>query len=71
MCIRDRSCHTQPGISEERLIQLAASAERNSTHPIAKAIVNYAGQRNIELIPTAEVTEIAGHGLEDVYKRQL
>ncbi len=61
-----QSCQTQPGISEERLIQLAASAERNSTHPIAKAIVDYAGQRNIELIPTEEVTEIAGHGLETV-----
>lgn len=61
-----QSCQTQPGISEERLIQLAASAERNSTHPIAKAIVDYAGQRNIELIPTDEVTEIAGHGLETV-----
>lgn len=61
-----QSCQTQPGISEERLIQLAASAERNSAHPIAKAIVDYAGQRNIELIPTEEVTEIAGHGLETV-----
>lgn len=61
-----QSCQTQPGISEERLIQLAASAERNSTHPIAKAIVDYAGQQNIELIPTEEVTEIAGHGLETV-----
>ncbi len=61
-----QSCQTQPGISEERLIQLAASAERNSTHPIAKAIVDYAGQRNIELVPTEEVTEIAGHGLETV-----
>lgn len=61
-----QSCQTQPGISEERLIQLAASTERNSTHPIAKAIVDYAGQRNIELIPTEEVTEIAGHGLETV-----
>ena len=61
-----QSCQTQPGISEERLIQLAASAERNSTHPIAKAIVDYAGQRNIELIPTEEVTEVAGHGLETV-----
>lgn len=57
-------CKTQPGISEERLIQLAASAERNSTHPIAKAIVNYAEERNITLVPTTEVTEIAGHGLE-------
>ena len=59
-----QSCNTEQGISEERLIQLAASVERNSTHPIAKAIANYAGQRNIELISTTDVTEIAGHGLQ-------
>ncbi|ADV43556.1 heavy metal translocating P-type ATPase [Bacteroides helcogenes] len=58
-----QSCETQPGISEEKLIQLAASVERNSTHPIAKAIVSYARERNIALEPTTEVTEIAGHGL--------
>nr|WP_302831960.1 heavy metal translocating P-type ATPase [uncultured Bacteroides sp.] len=59
-----QSCRQVPDISEERLIQLIASVERNSTHPIAKAVVNYAAQRNITLIPTTEVTEIAGHGLE-------
>ena len=52
-----QSCQAQPGVTEEKLIQLAASAERNSTHPIAK-------QRDIELIATTDVTEIAGHGLQ-------
>lgn len=59
-----QSCQAQPGVPEEKLIQLAASAERNSTHPIAKAIVSYAQQRDIELIATTNVTEIAGHGLQ-------
>ena len=59
-----QSCQAQPGVPEEKLIQLAASAERNSTHPIAKAIVSYAKQRDIELIATTDVTEIAGHGLQ-------
>ena len=59
-----QSCQAQPGVTEEKLIQLAASAERNSTHPIAKAIVRYAKQRDIELIATTDVTEIAGHGLQ-------
>ena len=58
-----QSCQTQPGISEEKLIQLIASVECKSTHPIGKAILNYSEKRNIELIPTAEVTEIAGYGL--------
>lgn len=59
-----QSCTTQPGTSEERLVQLAASVERNSTHPIAKAIVDYAEQRNMELATATDVTEIAGHGLQ-------
>ena len=59
-----QSSRTAAGMPEEKLIQLIASAERNSTHPIAKAIVSYAEQRNSTLIPTAEVTEIAGHGLQ-------
>lgn len=59
-----QSCQAQPGVPEEKLIQLAASAERNSTHPIAKAIVSYAKQKDIELIATTNVTEIAGHGLQ-------
>ena len=59
-----QSCQAQPGVPEEKLIQLAASAERNSTHPIAKAIISYAKQRDIELIATTDVTEIAGHGLQ-------
>ena len=33
-----QSCHTPQGISEEKLLQVIASAEQNSTHPIAKAI---------------------------------
>lgn len=65
-----QSCHTQPGISEEKLIQLIASAERNSTHPIAKAIASYAEQKQIPFVPTTEVTEIAGHGLETTIEGQ-
>ncbi len=59
-----QSCRTQPDISEEKLIQIIASAERNSTHPIAKAVASYAEQRQIPFVSTEEVTEIAGCGLE-------
>ena len=59
-----QSCHTPQGISEEKLLQVIASAEQNSTHPIAKAITGYAKQRHILLSPATEVTEIAGRGLE-------
>ena len=59
-----QSCHTPQGISKEKLLQVIASAEQNSTHPIAKAITGYAKQRHILLSPATEVTEIAGRGLE-------
>lgn len=50
---------------EKELITLAAAIEKNSTHPIAKAIVAYAGDQTNNL--TAEGTEeIAGHGLKGV-----
>ena len=42
-------CNCESGVSEEELIRMIASVESSSTHPIAKAVVNYAGQRDIEL----------------------
>ncbi len=59
-----QSCHTQPGISAERLIQLIVSVECKSTHPIGKAIFEYNEKLGIQPVPTTEVTEIAGLGLE-------
>ncbi|MDJ0723959.1 MAG: heavy metal translocating P-type ATPase [Prochloraceae cyanobacterium] len=38
-------------ISQERLLQLAASAEQRLTHPVAETIVNYAKEQNIEILP--------------------
>ncbi|MDO4164895.1 MAG: heavy metal translocating P-type ATPase [Bacteroides sp.] len=67
-----QSCQAEAGMTEERLIKLTASLERNSTHPIAKAITEYAKQRCIEPLDTDEVTEIAGHGLTaDIEGRQV
>ena len=65
-----QSCHPYSDISEEKLVQIIASVERNSTHPIAKAIVSYAKQKRISFVPTAEVTEIAGYGLEAMIEGQ-
>lgn len=59
-----QSCQTQPGTSEEKFIQLIASVECKSTHPIGKAILDYTEKWSIKLVPTEEVTEIAGHGLK-------
>lgn len=50
------------GIEEEELLHYAAALERNSTHPVAKAIVEYAGENGRDF-KTSNIEEIAGHGL--------
>lgn len=47
-------------LGEAELIQVAAALERNSTHPVGKAVVDYA--KDISKSAN-EVEEIAGHGL--------
>jgi Cd2+/Zn2+-exporting ATPase len=59
-----QSCNCESGVSEEELIRMIASVESCSTHPIAKAVVNYAGRRNIELSSVTDSKEYAGLGLE-------
>ena len=59
-----QSCNCESGVSEEELIRMIASVESSSTHPIAKAVVNYAGRRDIELSSVTDSKEYAGLGLE-------
>ncbi|UYQ92174.1 heavy metal translocating P-type ATPase [Chitinophaga horti] len=51
------------GLEQRELIRFAAAMETNSSHPIAKAIVAYAGDQAQELKAT-DVQEIAGNGLK-------
>lgn len=51
------------GVSEDQLLRLSASLEKNSEHPLSKAVLSMAESRNTEL---SEVTEFAaepGNGL--------
>ncbi|WP_217932178.1 heavy metal translocating P-type ATPase [Bacteroides caecimuris] len=59
-----QECKSASGIKEKELIKMVASVESNSTHPIAKAIVNYAKLQNVELLPVTGTREFAGFGLE-------
>ena len=59
-----QSCNCESGVSEEELIRMIASVESSSTHPIAKAVVNYVGRRDIELSSVTDSKEYAGLGLE-------
>lgn len=49
--------------SEEELIQILASLESKSEHPIANAILERAKERNILLKETTEFTAISGKGV--------
>lgn len=51
------------GIDKDELVRLAAAIESNSTHPIAKAVVAYAGDKSNN-VKAENVEEIAGHGLK-------
>lgn len=51
------------GIEENELIKKVASIENKSEHPIARAIVNYVKEKNIELEEVKEFKAIAGFGV--------
>jgi Cd2+/Zn2+-exporting ATPase len=51
------------GLDEKELVALTAAIEKNSTHPIAKAVVEYAGD-TLGNIKAEGVEEIPGHGLK-------
>lgn len=50
-------------IPKEEWLPLAAALEGKSTHPVAKAVVEYAGN-TIKNIQVNELEEISGHGLK-------
>ncbi|MBD3667561.1 MAG: copper-translocating P-type ATPase [Kangiella sp.] len=50
--------------SENDALQLAASLETGSEHPLAQAIVESAKEKDIELKKSSDFNSIAGHGVE-------
>jgi Cu+-exporting ATPase len=55
---------TIPSFSREEALQLAASAEYGSEHPLGEAIVRAAQEKQLPLTPTAEFNAVPGHGVE-------
>ncbi|MCI7149930.1 heavy metal translocating P-type ATPase, partial [bacterium] len=51
------------GITEEELLRLAYALEKPSEHPLAKAIIAYASQKEIEAEPVQEFQALPGNGL--------
>jgi Cu+-exporting ATPase len=55
--------HPAPGFGESDMLRLAATAERYSEHPIAKAILDAAGECGVPLGEPAGFSAQAGHGV--------
>lgn len=53
--------------SKDEFVAIVAAMESQSTHPIAKAIVEYANGKD-KNSPVSNVEEISGHGLKGTYK---
>ncbi len=49
--------------TEKQFLQLAASIEQNSEHPLAEAIVNYSKKKNISLEKSSHFYAIPGYGI--------
>lgn len=54
-------------IGDDRLLQLVASAEKSSEHPLAEAIVRYAEEKQIEFIDAEQFVAIPGHGIRATF----
>ena len=54
------------GVAEESLLALAASLEKRSEHPLAKAILKYAGEQKMTVEDVSEFEALPGNGLTAV-----
>ena len=54
------------GVTEESLLALAASLEKRSEHPLAKAILKYVGEQQLTVEDVSEFEALPGNGLTAV-----
>jgi Cu+-exporting ATPase len=55
------------GYTDFELLQLAASAEIKSEHPIAQAIIRKASEKSIPILKVSEFNSLTGHGVVASY----
>lgn len=60
--VTDLKC--QSGVTEDQLLQIAASLEKLSEHPLARAIVAEAEKRGTQLLPVEQFEQIPGQGIK-------
>jgi Cd2+/Zn2+-exporting ATPase len=51
------------GVDGAELLQVAASLDQHSRHPIAQAVVNVARKANVKLLDAVDIQETAGKGM--------
>ena len=55
-----------PGFEREKLLRIAASAEKGSEHPLGDAIVAYAAEQGITLLDALQFEALPGRGISAV-----
>ncbi|HEY8296808.1 MAG TPA: heavy metal translocating P-type ATPase [Candidatus Baltobacteraceae bacterium] len=55
--------HPSAGLDEPAVMQVAAALEATSTHPLARAIVAYAQEHDLEIAPVREAFNSRGRGV--------
>ena len=54
---------TAISVSEKELLQIAASCEKGSEHPLGEAIVKAAEEKGMQMLPVEHFEAIPGHGI--------
>ncbi|NMB39036.1 MAG: copper-translocating P-type ATPase [Firmicutes bacterium] len=65
-----RDIVTVKDVDETKLLQLSASAEKVSEHPLGEAIVYMAAEEELELLNVENFIAIPGHGIEAVIENK-
>lgn len=60
--VTDLKCRS--GVTEDQLLQIAASLEKLSEHPLARSIVAEAGKQDTQLLPVEQFEQIPGQGIK-------
>ena len=66
-----KKVHQISNIMENDLIRMAASLEKESTHPLANAIVKLAEKNELRLDPVSEIKVIPGKGISGNYGSKM
>lgn len=61
------SCISANYGEEKSLINISASLEQSSEHPLAKAIIDYAKEKNVNFKPVSDFQSVTGGGIKGTY----